>query len=136
MQEHCKDNGKAPNAAIIVIGDEILKGQIQDTNTFFLTQELKSCGIRVDRVIILPDDIDEISTEVRNFCEKFTFVFSCGGVGPTHDDVTFEAIAKAFGQELVTSPEIKKVLLMHFQNQELNSSMLKMAKVDFNVLMI
>ena len=118
-----------PTAAIIVIGDEILKGQIQDTNTFFLTQELKACGVKVNRVLVIPDDIEEISLEVKDLCSRFTYVFTCGGVGPTHDDVTFESVAKAFSQELIISPEIKDVLEMHFKGGELNSSMLKMAKV-------
>lgn len=130
-----KDSSKVPpgeknpvTAGIIVIGDEILKGQIQDTNTFHLTNELKSCGIKVQRASIIPDDVTEIADEVKKFCQNYSYVFTCGGVGPTHDDVTFEAIAKAFNEELVISPEIKKVLELHFK--DLNESMLKMAKVN------
>lgn len=118
-----------PTAGIIVIGDEILKGQIQDTNTKFLAEELHRSGIQLQRIVILPDDIDDIANAVREFCTKFTHVFTCGGVGPTHDDVTFEAIAKAFGQELVISDKIKHVLEKHF-NGDLNESILKMAKVS------
>lgn len=120
-------NNNGATAGIIVIGDEILKGQIQDTNSHFLAKELKSCGIKLQKMLILPDDIDEISSEVRKFCSHFTYVFTCGGVGPTHDDVTFEAVAKAFNEELVINEDIKKVLQMHFK--DLNESMLKMAKV-------
>jgi len=117
------------SAAIIVIGDEILKGQIQDANTIFLTKELKSCGVVVKRVLILPDDLIEISTEIKNLCQSnFTYIFTCGGVGPTHDDITFEAVAKAFDEELVLSPEIKRVLEQHF-TEDLLKTALKMAMV-------
>ena len=92
---------KSPTAGIIIIGDEILKGQVQDINTFFITKELHSCGVKVHQVLILPDVVDEIANAVQEFCKEFTYVFTCGGVGPTHDDVTFEAVAKAFKDQLI-----------------------------------
>ena len=128
MPENIKENMQTLNAGIIVIGDEVLKGQIQDTNTFYLTKELKNCGVQVQKVSILPDQIDEIAQEIREFCAQFKFVFTCGGVGPTHDDVTFEAVAKAFNQDLALSTEIIEVLETHFKDG-LNDSMLKMARV-------
>ena len=118
-----------PTAAIVIIGDEILKGQIQDTNTIHLTKELHTCGIKVKRAVVLPDDIDEIAQEVLVLSQKFTYVFTSGGVGPTHDDVTFEAIAKAFNEELIISPEIRQVLEQHFKKEDLNEYVMKMAKV-------
>ena len=119
-----------PTAAIVIIGDEILKGQIQDTNTLHLTKELHTCGIKVKKVVVLPDVIDEIAQEVLVLTQKFTYVFTSGGVGPTHDDVTFEAIAKAFNEDLIISPEIRKVLEQHFKEGDLNESVMKMAKVQ------
>ena len=96
-----------------------------------MTKELKSCGVVVKRIVILPDDIDEIAAEVRVLCSGFTYVFTCGGVGPTHDDITFEAIAKAFEEELVIDPEIKRVLEKYYKGDDLKTA-LKMAKVIEN----
>ena len=96
-----------------------------------MIKELKACGVVVKRIVILPDDIEDISTEVRVLCSGFTYVFTCGGVGPTHDDITFEAIAKAFEEELVISPEIKRVLEQYYKGDDLKTA-LKMAKVLSN----
>ena len=79
-----------PTAGIIIIGDEILKGQTKDTNTHFLTKRLKELGVKVRRVSVIPDDIDIIADEVRKFSSEYRYVFTSGGVGPTHDDMTFD----------------------------------------------
>jgi len=110
MPSSASEMDLTPTAAIVIIGDEILKGQIQDANTFHLTKELHTCGVKVKKVVVIPDIIDEIAQEVLVLSRKFTYVFTCGGVGPTHDDVTFEAIAKAFNENLIISPEIRQVL--------------------------
>lgn len=119
---------KSPTAAILVIGDEVLKGQVQDANTFHLAKELKEIGVKVQRVVIVPDDIDVIACEVSELSEKFDYLFTCGGCGPTHDDCTFEAVAKAFNEELFAHPDIVDVLKMHFKDN-ITESILKMAKV-------
>ena len=85
-----------PTAGIIIIGDEILKGQTQDTNTHFLAKNLKTCGFKLERVVVISDDIDIIAEEVKQFSDNFDYVLTSGGVGPTHDDVTYEGVAKGF----------------------------------------
>jgi len=114
-------------AGIIIIGDEILTGKVQDTNTFFLTRELRSRGVTVCRVSVIPDLIDEIACEVRNFSEKYDFVFTSGGIGPTHDDITIEGVSRAFGVKTVISDVLQKVLQQRFA--DLTPEQLKMAEV-------
>src|SRR5215216_7585552 len=84
-------------AAIVVIGNEILTGKSDDRNATFLISELYGLGVALRRVVIIPDDVEVIASAVRECADGFDYVFTSGGVGPTHDDVTIEAIALAFG---------------------------------------
>ncbi|XP_053462860.1 FAD synthase isoform X3 [Nycticebus coucang] len=99
--------GHSVTAGIIIVGDEILKGHTQDTNTYFLCRTLRSLGVQVCRVSVIPDEVATIAAEVTSFSSRFTHVLTAGGIGPTHDDVTFEAVAKAFGDELKPHPELE-----------------------------
>lgn len=94
-------------AGIIIVGDEILKGHTQDTNTYFLCRTLRSLGVQVCRVSVVPDEVATIASEITSFSKRFTHVLTAGGIGPTHDDVTFEAVALAFGEELKPHPELQ-----------------------------
>ena len=89
QKPQCNSN-LSPTAGIIIIGDEILKGQTSDTNTYFLTRRLKELGVKVRRVSVISDEIDIIADEVKAFSKAYRYVFTSGGIGPTHDDVTFE----------------------------------------------
>uniref|UniRef100_A0A8C6RLA6 FAD synthase n=1 Tax=Nannospalax galili TaxID=1026970 RepID=A0A8C6RLA6_NANGA len=102
--------GRSVTAGIIVVGDEILKGHTQDTNTYFLCRTLRSLGVQVCRVSVVPDEVATIAAEVTSFSSRFTYVLTAGGIGPTHDDVTFEAVAQAFGEELKPHPELQAVI--------------------------
>lgn len=103
-------NKQSPTAAIVIIGNEVLSGKVTDLNTPFLTSELRKLGVKLCRVVVIPDEIDIIATEVRLAAAQFDWVFTSGGLGPTHDDVTMEAVAKAFDSQLVPSAELMEQL--------------------------
>ncbi len=115
-------------AGIVIIGNEILSGKVRDDNSFFLASELRSLGVHLERISIIPDDIEAIGKEVVDFSEKYDYVFTSGGVGPTHDDVTMEGIAKGFNVKLVEHQGIKDMLCSRF-SESVNSAVLKMANV-------
>lgn len=102
--------GRSVTAGIIIVGDEILKGHTQDTNTYFLCRTLRSLGVQVCRVSVVPDEVATIAAEITSFSSRFTHVLTAGGIGPTHDDVTFEAVAQAFGDQLKPHPELEAAI--------------------------
>ena len=86
-----------PTAGILVIGEEILSAKVEEENARYLVRELRGLGVAVRRIDVIPDEIDEIAEAVRGMSGRYAHVFTSGGVGPTHDDVTMAAVAKAFG---------------------------------------
>ena len=115
-------------AAIIVIGNEILSGKVVDTNAPFLTRELRMIGVTLKRILTIPDEVDEIAEAVKEFRPRYDVVFTSGGVGPTHDDVTMEGIAKGLGRRLVRHPAIE-TRLREFYKEHVNDARLKMSEV-------
>ena len=115
-------------AAIIVIGNEILSGKVIDTNAPFLTRELRAIGVTLKRILTIPDEVDEIAEAVKEFRSRYDVVFTSGGVGPTHDDVTMEGIAKGLGRRLVRHPAIES-RLREFYKEHVNDARLKMSEV-------
>lgn len=113
-------------AGIIIIGDEILTGKIQDNNAFFMAKELWAHGIQLCRISVIQDNIDEIAAEVNLFSNKFDYVFTSGGIGPTHDDVTIEGIAKAFNVRTIIDDTLKGIVEKKLGN--LSPEKLKMAE--------
>lgn len=95
-------------AGIVIIGDEILSGKFADENAAFLIGELRALGVDLRRVTVIPDVVDDIATTVTQFAARFDFVFTSGGVGPTHDDVTMEGIAKGFGTRVLRHPTLEE----------------------------
>ena len=124
-------------AGIIIIGNEILSGKVHDVNSHYLSCELRGLGVDVRRISVIPDDIEIIGREACDLSGKFDYVFTSGGVGPTHDDVTMEGIAKGFNVRLVEHPEIRKLLLSKYSGPA-NRALLKMtlvpegSRIDFN----
>jgi len=115
-------------AGIILIGDEILSGKVVDENARFLIEELRELGVALRRVTVIPDVLDEIAATVRDFSERFEHVFTSGGVGPTHDDLTMEGVARAFGTRVVRHPELER-LLRGYYGDKLEERNLRMAEV-------
>ncbi|PRD20716.1 UNVERIFIED_CONTAM: flad1 [Trichonephila clavipes] len=119
-----------PTASIIIIGDEILKGQIRDSNSHFLCRELYKCGVHILRVTVVSDDVDVIAREVSEQSRKYSFVLTSGGIGPTHDDVTYEGVAKAFDEKLVLNKDLQSIVLQLFLSLGLDEmAVLKMSRV-------
>ena len=125
-QEKQITNPEHPTAGIIVIGNEILSGKVQDSNSPFLCKELRFLGVDVKRLVTLPDEIDVIGSHVREYSKDFTWVYTTGGIGPTHDDVTIEAIAHGFGVDIEESEKMVQVLEGYYGNR-LNDAHLRMA---------
>ena len=125
-------------SGIIIIGNEILSGRTQDLNSRYLAQRLLTIGIIVNEVRIIPDIKDRIIDTVNELRNKYTFVFTSGGIGPTHDDITAECIASAFDVDLPINKEAKLLLKNYYleQNIKLNSSRLRMARVPKGAVMI
>jgi molybdenum cofactor synthesis domain-containing protein len=101
-------------AGIVIIGDEILSGKFADENAQFLIGELRALGVDLRRIAVIPDDIDDIGETVAAFSARFDHVFTSGGVGPTHDDVTMAGIARGFGTRVLVDPRLEQVLRDHW----------------------
>jgi len=123
------------NAGIIVIGNEILSGKVVDTNSPWLSKELRALGVELERIAVIPDDIDVIADEVRRQSNAFGYVFTSGGVGPTHDDLTLDGVARAFGDELVLNEGLA-ARIESAQGRPPNESQLKMARIPASAVLI
>lgn len=115
-------------AGIVIIGNEVLSGKTQDINSYFFCAELRQLGVEVRKIATIPDDIETIGREVAAFSKRFDFVFTSGGVGPTHDDVTIEGIAHGFGLNVVRHPDIERRIRDRLGG-DVNEARLRMANV-------
>ena len=100
----------AETAALLLVGSELLSGKVAEANLVELARTLRSLGIRLSRAVVLPDDAEAIAGEVRRHAAEYDIVFTSGGVGPTHDDVTVLAVARAFGGEPVLDPTFEALI--------------------------
>jgi molybdenum cofactor synthesis domain-containing protein len=122
------------SCALIVIGNEILSGKIHDTNTYFAARELRSIGVALKRIAVVPDELDAIAEEVRYCSQRFEFVITSGGIGPTHDDITIAGVAAALGRRVVIHPQLEELIRQHFSDRP-SSAGLKMAEVPEGALL-
>ena len=128
---------KKVNAAILIIGNEILSGRTQDKNIAFLSNWLNiNCGISVLEVRIIPDVEKTIIKNIRLLSKQFDYVFTTGGIGPTHDDITAESIAKAFGIKYGYHKEAFKILESYYGKEKFNDGRKKMAKMPTTAKLI
>lgn len=118
----------ARTAAALVIGNELLTGKIHESNLVQLARTLRAVGVELRRAVVVPDEVAVIQSELRLLCAQHDLVFTSGGVGPTHDDVTLEAVAAAFDVKTAMHPEIER-MLRRVYGERLTEGHLRMALV-------
>ncbi|MBI4576764.1 MAG: competence/damage-inducible protein A [Planctomycetes bacterium] len=121
-----------PTAAIVVIGNEVLSGKVEEDNGRHLVRELRELGVRVVRLWVIPDEVEVIASVVREASALADHVYTSGGVGPTHDDKTMEGVARAFGLGLARNEEFAS-LLRAFYGERLEDAHLRMADLPEGV---
>jgi molybdenum cofactor synthesis domain-containing protein len=122
-------SGESVSAAVLVIGDEILSGRTQDTNLAYLAKFLAAIGIDLREARVIPDVETEIVAAVNVLRARYTYVFTTGGIGPTHDDITADSIAKAFGVGIDYHPEALAMLGARYKPGEFNEMRKRMARI-------
>ncbi len=127
---------KKVNAAILIIGNEILSGRTQDTNTSSIALWLNSIGVKVNEVRVIPDVEDKIVDNVNHFRKNNDYVLTTGGIGPTHDDITAQSISKAFNIEYELHKKAFKILEAYYKVGEFNESRQKMVWMPKNANLI
>ena len=129
---------KNPTAAMIVIGDEILSGRTRDANMYHLAGVLGQVGIILNQVRVIGDDKTAIITAVRELCQTHTHVFTSGGIGPTHDDITAECVAEAFNHKITIRKDARAILASHYKGGEadLTPARLRMARIPDGAVLI
>ncbi len=127
-----------PTAAMLVIGDEILSGRTRDSNMYYLAGELAKVGIDLKEARVVSDDAQAIAEAVRALSARFDHVFTSGGIGPTHDDITADSIATAFGVQIDVREDARAILEAHYKTTglELNAARLRMARIPEGATLI
>ncbi len=123
-------------ACVLIIGNEILSGRTQDENLGFLARGLNEVGIRLREARVIPDLAEVIVNTVNDVRRRFDHVFTTGGIGPTHDDITAQCIADAFGAPLILHPDAKRLLETHYPPGQLNAARLRMAMVPEGAVLL
>ena len=129
-------NKEIKTAGVIIIGNEILSGRTQDLNVSYIGNKLGNLGIVLAEVIVIPDDEETIIERVSSYADKFDYVFTTGGIGPTHDDITTASIAKAFSLKLIRHPDAVAVMEGYYEPGTLTEARLKMADIPEGATLI
>ncbi|MFK7862263.1 MAG: competence/damage-inducible protein A [Granulosicoccus sp.] len=129
---------KGPTAAVLLIGNELLSGRTQDINLAYIARCMQEKGIRVQQARVIPDIRDTIIDSINELRCQHDYVFTTGGIGPTHDDITADCIALAFGVELSINAEAKRVLLAYFNERDIepNEDRLRMARIPVGASLV
>lgn len=135
-QDNQKQTEKSYRSAIVVIGNEILSGRTKDTNTPWISEKLQEHGVVLGEVRIIPDIEESIVTTINELRPRFDYIFTTGGIGPTHDDVTAECIAKAFGTTLERNKEAFDILEEHYGLEALTPPRAKMSMIPVGAKLI
>ncbi|MCL5776074.1 molybdopterin-binding protein [Limibaculum sp. FT325] len=125
-----------PTAAMLVIGDEILSGRTRDANAHLLAQRMTGLGIRLVEIRVIPDIRATIVASVRELSARVTYLFTSGGIGPTHDDITADAVAEAFGAPIGVRDDARAILEAYYKPGELNEARLRMARIPEGATLI
>lgn len=123
-------------AAVVIIGNEILSGRTQDTNTSFIAEKLTGRGIRLEEVRVIPDIEDRIVDTLNELRAKYSYVFTTGGIGPTHDDITADSVAKAFGVDIEVNSEAFRMLEEYYGLEQLTPPRAKMARIPVGATLV
>ena len=127
---------KKVNAAIIIIGNEILSGRTQDVNVVLISKWLNNLGVKLDEVRVIPDIESSIIKTVKDLKSKFNYIFTTGGIGPTHDDITAKSIAKAFNMKYGYHKEAYAILEKYYGKEKFSPGRKKMAMMPTKASLI
>jgi len=138
MAEAAPAGSTTVTACLLIIGNEILSGRTQDKNLSFIGTRLNELGIRLMEVRVIPDVETTIVATLNEVRRRFDYVFTTGGIGPTHDDITADCVAKAFGRPLIENPEARAILAAHYASTggELTAARLRMARTPEGAMLI
>lgn len=118
-----------PTAAMLVIGDEILSGRTREGNGWHLAKALTEAGVSLQEMRVVADDPEAITGAVKSLSDAYTYVFTSGGIGPTHDDITADCVAAAFGDHIDVRADARAILEAHYEPGMLNEARLRMARI-------
>lgn len=128
----------APTAAVLLIGNELLSGRTQDSNLAYIAKKMVEKGIRLREARVISDTPEVIVQTLNELRSRYTYVFTTGGIGPTHDDITADCVAEAFGVELPINPEAESVLMAYFKERDIepNADRLRMARIPVGASLV